>query len=112
MNQKELAKTGFLLPEIGLGTWRYRGGVEPIKKAIDLGSSVIDTAESYSTEEIVGEALKHIRNRAFIASKVSPTHFRRSELLMAADKSLERLRTDYIDLYQLHGPPLFLSRRP
>jgi diketogulonate reductase-like aldo/keto reductase len=104
VNLKELGKTGVLLPEIGLGTWQYHGGVEPIRKAISLGSFLVDTAESYCTEEIVGEAIKQLRNRAFIASKVSPTHFRRSELLMAADKSLERLRTEYIDLYQLHCP--------
>jgi diketogulonate reductase-like aldo/keto reductase len=104
MNQKELGNTGVLLPEIGLGTWRYRGGVEPIEKAIVLGAALIDTAESYGTEEIVGEAVKHLRGRVFIATKVSPKHFRRSELMIAVDKSLERLRTDYIDLYQLHWP--------
>jgi diketogulonate reductase-like aldo/keto reductase len=104
MNQKELGKTGVLLPEIGLGTWQYRAGLEPIQKAVDLGVSIIDTAESYGTEQIVGEAVKHHRNRVFIATKISPRHFRRSDVLMAADKSLERLRTDYIDLYQLHWP--------
>ena len=104
MNQKELGKTGVLLPEIGLGTWQYGGGMEPIRKAIVLGSSLVDTAESYCTEEIVGEAVKQLRNRVFIATKVSPKHFRRSDVLMAADRSLERLRTDYIDLYQLHSP--------
>jgi len=104
MNQKELGNTGVLLPEIGLGTWQYRGGVEPIEKAIVLGAALIDTAESYGTEEIVGEAVKHLRSRVFIATKVSPKHFRRSDLMIAVDKSLERLRTDYIDLYQLHWP--------
>ena len=104
MDLKELGKTGVLLPEIGLGTWQYRGGVEPIRKAIDLASSLVDTAESYCNEEVVGEAVKRLRNRAFIASKVSPRHFRYSDVLMAADQSLERLRTDYIDLYQLHWP--------
>jgi len=104
MNRKELGKTGVLLPEIGLGTWQYHGGVKPIEKAIELGSSLVDTAESYGTEEIVGEAVKGLRDRVFIASKVSPRHFRRADVLRAADKSLERLRTDYIDLYQLHWP--------
>jgi diketogulonate reductase-like aldo/keto reductase len=104
MNQKELGKTGIQLPEIGLGTWQYRGGVEPIRKAIVVGSSLVDTAESYCTEEIVGEAVKQLRNCVFIATKVSPRHFRHPDVLMAADKSLERLRTDYIDLYQLHWP--------
>src|ERR1700730_6166421 len=104
MKQKELGKTGVLLPEIGLGTWQYRGGVEPIRKAIVLGSCLVDTAESYCTEEIVGEAVKQLRNRVFIATKVSPRHFPRADVLIAADKSLERLGTDYIDLYQLHWP--------
>ena len=104
MNRKELGKTGVLLPEIGLGTWQYHGGVKPIEKAIELGSSLVDTAESYGTEEIVGEAVKGLRDRVFIATKVSPRHFRRADVLRAADKSLERLRTDYIDLYQLHWP--------
>jgi diketogulonate reductase-like aldo/keto reductase len=104
MNQKELGQTGLLLPEIGLGTWGYRGGAEPIKEAVALGVSLIDTAEAYGTEEIVGDALKDLRSRVFIATKVSPGHFRRPDVLMAADKSLERLRADYIDLYQLHRP--------
>jgi diketogulonate reductase-like aldo/keto reductase len=104
MKQKELGNTGVLLPEVGLGTWRYHAGVEPIRKAIVLGAFLIDTAEAYGTEEIVGEAVKHLRNDVFIATKVSPRHFRRSDLLMAAEQSLKRLRTDYIDLYQLHSP--------
>jgi diketogulonate reductase-like aldo/keto reductase len=104
MNQKKLGNTGVILPEIGLGTWQYGGGLEPIEKAIVLGSALIDTAESYGTEEVVGEAVKQLRNRVFIATKVSPRHFRRSDVLRAADKSLKRLRTDYIDLYQLHWP--------
>jgi diketogulonate reductase-like aldo/keto reductase len=65
MNQKELGKTGVLLPEIGSGTSQYRDGVKPIEKAIVLGSSLIDTAESYCTEQIVGEAVKQLRNRVF-----------------------------------------------
>jgi diketogulonate reductase-like aldo/keto reductase len=104
VNLKELGQTGVLLPEIGLGTWQYHGGVEPIRKAISLGSFLVDTAESYCTEEIVGEAVKQFRNRVFICTKVSPRNFRRADVLMAADKSLKRLRTDYIDLYQLHSP--------
>ena len=104
MNQKELGQTALLLPEIGLGTWEYLGGVEPIKKAVALGVSLIDTAEAYGTEAMVGDALKGLRSRVFIATKVSPAHFRRSDVLMAADKSLKRLRTDCIDLYQLHRP--------
>lgn len=104
MKQKELGTTGILLPEIGFGTWQYHGGVKPIREAIARGAFLIDTAESYGTEETVGEAVKHIRESVFIATKVLPKHFRRSDLLKAADQSLKRLRTDHIDLYQLHWP--------
>jgi len=104
MKQKELGKTGILLPEIGLGTWQYLGGVKPIREAIARGAFLIDTAESYGSEETVGEAVRHIRDSVFIATKVLPKHFRCSDLLRAADQSLKRLRTDHIDLYQLHWP--------
>ena len=104
MNYKELADTGVRLPEIGLGTWEYHGGVEPLRKGIAFGASLLDTAEGYGTEDIVGEAIKGVRDRVFVATKVSPNHFKRADLLMAADKTLQRLRTDHIDLYQLHWP--------
>jgi diketogulonate reductase-like aldo/keto reductase len=92
------------LPEIGFGTWQYAGGIEPLRRAIDLGACFIDTAESYGIENLVGEAIRGIRGDVFVATKVRPRHFRRPDLLSAADRSLERLRTDYIDLYQLHWP--------
>src|SRR5438094_9175634 len=104
MNYKFLGDTTVSLPEIGVGTFNYKGGVEPLRTAIALGAGLIDTAESYGTEEIVGEAIKGNRDRVFVADKVSPAHFRRSALLLAAECSLQRLRTDYIDLYQLHRP--------
>jgi diketogulonate reductase-like aldo/keto reductase len=77
-----------------------------------LGNFLVDTAESYCTEEIVGEAVQPLRNQVFIATKVSPGHFRRSDVLMSADKSLKRLRTDYIDVYQLHWPHSDARRTP
>jgi diketogulonate reductase-like aldo/keto reductase len=104
MNYKFLGDTTVRLPEIGLGTFNYKGGVEPLRTGIALGASLIDTAESYGTEEIVGEAIQGNRDRVFLASKVSPAHFRHPALLLAAERSLQRLRTDYIDLYQLHRP--------
>ena len=58
MNYKELGRTGVRLPEIGFGTWRYLGGVAPLRRAIARGASLIDTAEAYGTEEIVGEAIQ------------------------------------------------------
>jgi diketogulonate reductase-like aldo/keto reductase len=104
MDHKELGKSGVPLPEIALGTWNYKGGAEVLRQGIDLGAFFIDTAESYGSEEIVGEALRGIRERVFLATKVSPGHFKRQDLLRAADASLKRLKTDRIDLYQLHEP--------
>jgi diketogulonate reductase-like aldo/keto reductase len=106
MNFKELARTGVQLPSIGLGTWRYQGGVEALRTGIDTGAAFIDTAESFGTEEIVGQAIQGIRKEVFLATKVSPRHFRRAEVVRSADQSLKRLKTDYIDLYQLHWPNL------
>jgi len=70
-----LGNTNDRLPEVGLGTWNYTGGVEPLKRGIALGACLIDTAESYGTEEIVGEAVKGVRQCVFLATKVSPRHF-------------------------------------
>jgi diketogulonate reductase-like aldo/keto reductase len=104
VEHKELGKSGVYLPEIGLGTWQYAGGVEPLRKGIEYGAFFLDTAESYGSEEVVGQALRGIAARTFIATKVSPPHLKRVDLLRSAEQSLHRLQRDYIDLYQLHGP--------
>ncbi len=101
---KALSNTGVLIPEIGLGTSSYHGSAELLRKGMDAGALFIDTAESYGTEPVVGQAVAAIRRRVFVATKVSPEHFRFTDVLRAADKSLERLGTDWIDLYQLHRP--------
>ena len=101
---KELGRTGVRVPEIGFGTWQYSGGAGPIRRAADLGACLIDTAEAYGNEDLVGEAVRAIRDRVFLASKVSPEHFSRPALLRSADESLRRLGVDRIDLYQLHRP--------
>ena len=92
------------VPELVLGTWQYRGGAEPLRAGIELGASFIDTAESYGTEPVVGQAIRGIRDRIFLASKVSPRHFNRHDVIKAAECSLKQLNTDYLDLYQLHWP--------
>lgn len=104
MIYKELAKTGVLIPELGLGTWQYCGSRKALQEGLDLGATFIDTAEFYGSEELVGQAIAGIRHGVFLATKVSPRHFRRHDVIRAADESLKRLRTDYIDLYQLHWP--------
>jgi diketogulonate reductase-like aldo/keto reductase len=104
MQQKSFSNTGVSVPEVGLGTWNYHAGVEPLRKGLDAGALFVDTAESYGTETVVGQAVSGVRNRVFIATKVSPEHFRFDSVFKAADGSLERLGTDWIDLYQLHVP--------
>ena len=104
MEYEQLGNTGIQVPEIGLGTWAYTGGEEPLHRGVNLGAFLIDTAESYGTEEAVGRAIRGIRSRVLLATKVSPEHFRREDLLRAADQSLKLLGSDYIDLYQLHWP--------
>jgi len=103
---RELTNKGIRLPEIGFGTWNYCGGVEPLRSAIESGACLIDTAEAYGTEEIVGKAINGQRDRVFLATKVLPRNFKQRDLIAAAERSLRRLGTDYIDLYQLHWPNL------
>jgi len=104
VNRKQFGNTGVQVPELALGTWKYRGGVEPLRAGLELGALFIDTAESYGTEPVVAEAIRGMRDRVFLASKVSPRHFRRKDVIKAAESSLKQLNTDYLDLYQLHWP--------
>jgi diketogulonate reductase-like aldo/keto reductase len=101
---EQLGNTGVMVPEIGLGTCKYRGGVEPLRRGIALGAYFIDTAEIYRTENVVGQAIQGMRERVFLATKVSGAHLRHDEVLRAADASLRLLGTDVIDLYQIHWP--------
>lgn len=104
MKRKPLGRTGVYIPEIGLGTWKYRGGIEPLRVGISLGANMIDTAEMYGTEDIVGRAIDGIRDDVFVATKVSPQHFHYDDLIKSAETSLKKLNTNVIDLYQLHWP--------
>jgi diketogulonate reductase-like aldo/keto reductase len=104
MELKELGNTGVMVPEVGPGTARYTGGVEPLRRGIELGAFLIDTAEIYRTEDAVGQAVKGIRDRVFIATKVLGSHLRYDQVMRATESSLHLLGTDYIDLYQIHWP--------
>lgn len=107
-----------LIPVIGQGTMGIGGYfskdttgdaeyVRLLRLGIDLGMTLIDTAEVYGgghSEELVGEAVQGIRDQVFIATKFSPEHSSYDHVLKAAEGSLRRLDTDYIDLYQIHWP--------
>lgn len=105
---------------IGLGTWQFgsRGwgwrrdldaeeAKRIVRRAVDLGITFFDTAEIYGkgrSEEILGEAVREYREGMFIATKVFPHHLTRGGVVKAAQRSLRRLGTDTIDLYQVHFP--------
>ena len=55
-------------------------GAGPLRKGLEAGAWVVDTAESYGSEPVVAEAIKSLRHRVFLATKVSPRHFRRADL--------------------------------
>ncbi len=111
--------SGFELPELGLGTWKIGGSrevdnsrddisIQAIRDAIDLGYTHIDTAEGYGLghcEELIGKAIKHYsREKLTIATKVTNTNLKYDDLISAAKNSLQRLNTDYIDIYYIHAP--------
>lgn len=118
MEFKELAD-GVKIPVLGIGTWKMGGGLRAdrthdtdcilaIKTAVELGMAHIDTAELYGNghaEELVGEAIQGFkREELFITTKVKPENLRYDDLISAAERSLKRLRTSYIDLYLIHHP--------
>jgi len=104
---------------LGQGTWhmgesagRRKQEVAALRLGLELGLSLIDTAEMYANgvaEEIVGEAFAGRRDDIFIVSKVLPENATRRGTVAACERSLKRLKTDRIDLYLLHwrgSPPL------
>ncbi len=99
---KLLGHTGVPIPEVGIGTYLYRGSAELLQQGIDWGAAFVDTAKYYGNEDVVGRALRGRRDRVFVATKAH--HWRRREVLAAADNSLRLLGIDTIDLYQLHWP--------
>ncbi|TPM99162.1 aldo/keto reductase [Mesorhizobium sp. B2-1-3A] len=106
--------SGEAIPVLGQGTWkmgedsrRRAGEVDALKLGIDLGITLIDTAEMYASggaEEVVAEATAGRRAEVFLVSKVLPSNASRAGVQRACENSLKRLRTDRIDLYLLHWP--------
>ena len=104
MELKELGNTGVMVPEIGLGTWKYHGGDEPLRRGVELGAFLIDAAEMYRNEQEVGQAIQGIRDQVFLATKVLGSHLQYDQVMRAAETSLRLLAVDHIDLYQIHSP--------
>ena len=118
MEFKRLGKSKVEIPVLGLGTWgmggfssRHLGGeenaVRALRLGIELGMSFIDTAEVYAnghSEEVVAQAVSEAREGVFIATKVSAENLSFERVLRSCESSLERLKTNYVDLYQVHWP--------
>jgi len=103
---------GECVPVLGQGTWRmgentraHKDEVAALRLGIELGMTLIDTAEMYGeggAEKVVADAIDGQRDRVFVVTKVYPHNASRTELPMACECSLKRLRIDVIDLYLLH----------
>jgi aryl-alcohol dehydrogenase-like predicted oxidoreductase len=120
MKYRLLTQSQIKLSEIALGCMSLRpeqaNSKSVIEAAVSGGINFLDTADLYDqgwNEKAVGEAIKNVRSRLILASKVGNEwrtdgsgwdwNPRKSYILKAVEKSLSRLQTDYIDLYQLHG---------
>jgi aryl-alcohol dehydrogenase-like predicted oxidoreductase len=111
-----ITRSGALLGVLGQGTWEMGARrterareVAALRLGFDLGLTLVDTAEMYAdggAEEVVAEAMQGRRDEVFVVTKVLPRNASRRGTLSAAERSLQRLRTDHIDLYLLHwdGP--------
>ena len=107
-----IALGGISVPRIGQGTWHMgedagqrQAEIRALREGIDLGMTLIDTAEMYAeggAEEIVGEAIRGRRDEVYLVSKVYPHNASTQGVQAACERSLRRLGTDTIDLYLLH----------
>ena len=110
--------SGLALPVLGMGTWSFGGRqthdpenddpaqINALQQGIEMGLTLIDTAEYYAAtyaETLIGKAIKGLdRSKLFLTSKVWKSNARRDDLLRAAEGSLRRLGTDYLDCYLYH----------
>lgn len=118
MEFKELGRSGVKIPVLGLGTWGMGGfsskhfgsdeeAVRALRLGLELGMRFIDTAEMYGrghSEEVVAKAVATERENVFIATKVSGENLSYERVLHSCESSLKRLKTSYVDLYQVHWP--------
>lgn len=114
MKYRNLGRTNEKIPILGQGTWTYGENksleleeVKALRYGIEKGITLIDTAEEYAkggAERIVAEAIKDCRKEIFLTTKVSAKNCSYKGVIEAAERSLERLKTTYIDLYLQHWP--------
>jgi diketogulonate reductase-like aldo/keto reductase len=104
-------RDGTIISALGQGSARLAHGRHPqaeeeeaLRTGLSLGMTLIDTAESYGSEELIGRAIEDRRDGVFLVSKVSANHIAGNGIARACEASLTRLRTDYLDLYLLHWP--------
>jgi diketogulonate reductase-like aldo/keto reductase len=112
MSLKVTLPSGETVPALGQGTWqmaetasRRNQEIEALRLGVELGMTLIDTAEMYgegASEELVAEAIVGERDRLFLVSKVYPHNASRQGVVQACERSLRRLKTDRLDLYLLH----------
>jgi aryl-alcohol dehydrogenase-like predicted oxidoreductase len=135
MKYRTLGKTGLKVSEVGFGAWAIGGNnygnsygptddavsLSTVERAFELGCNFYDTADVYGhghSEDLLGQALREHRDDVILATKVGGDfyhdpprmNFNPEYLEFASAKSCERLRTDHIDLYQLHNPPAQLLK--
>ncbi|MBN1978485.1 MAG: aldo/keto reductase [Anaerolineae bacterium] len=118
MKYRRLGRTDIEVSAVAMGCWALAGGhtwgsqdeadsIATVHAALDAGVNFFDTAEGYGdgySEEVLGRALKGRRHETVVATKVSRRNLAHDAVLQACERSLRRLQTDVIDLYQIHWP--------
>jgi myo-inositol catabolism protein IolS len=117
MEKRRLGTSDVNITPIIMGTWQAgkkmwvgiedADSIRTIRAAFEAGITTIDTAEVYGeghSERIVAEALSDVRSQVEYATKVFPNHLKYNLVIEACERSLKNLKTDYIDLYQIHWP--------
>jgi diketogulonate reductase-like aldo/keto reductase len=106
--------SGDKIPIVGAGTWDIGGDTvrDSVRAALDADYTHIDTAEGYMNEAEIGEVVAdHDREEMFLTSKILPSNLNYDSVINSCEASLEKLGTDYLDLYLIHWPNPAISLR-